>query len=332
VLDDPQLDTTWLAASIAAESCDDLSTTAYRGVRRVEATEAVLVASGRIMDRVRRRPISSTSRGSPDQLAQDLRGALETAVAKAISGKRRAAVMVSGGLDSSSVLAAAVAAARGATDAEVDAISMSVGGPGDDRPYLRDLCEGLGIVPLRITPADARPNVLSALIADGAPQTWPTSAWEIKLMQLARERGADVVLTGVCGDQLFGGDPQVFARYAMKGRLLTTTFGLARFRAHSGAGFWTHMMRYVAVPLLAGAMPSIRRAKRKRRANTRWPWAGLALRTFLGESYVGRPFLNEWKRSTCAERVERLVRSDFLEVLRLEARRRCRQAVFGRIP
>jgi len=311
---DGDLDADWLAAQVAASSFDDMSATAYRQVRRVLSAQALLLTSRGVAESARAPVDSTPSAGDPEALAEELSHHLRGAVARSLVGRRRVGVMVSGGLDSSTILAHAVAEARGASRAEVDALTLSFGAPGDDRPYLADLCDRLGIVPIRVTPRQATRNVLPSLIADGAPQTWPTSAWELKLMQRAVDRGADVVLNGVCGDQLFCGDPRVFARSALQGHLKETWLGLKTFRTHTRSTFWGRVGRYVVAPLISKTLPDLRRLKRRRAAAKRWPWAGPRLRDFLRRSYDTTPAPQAWLEESCAGRVGRLVDSEFLEV------------------
>jgi asparagine synthetase B (glutamine-hydrolysing) len=107
----------------------------FREIRRVQAGEAVLVGLNGTIASARATFEVQLHNGTPDEFAEELRAALRRAVARSMGSARRVAVLVSGGLDSSSVLVHALAAARGATRREVDAINWSFGGPGDDRPY-----------------------------------------------------------------------------------------------------------------------------------------------------------------------------------------------------
>src|SRR5438477_489510 len=79
--------------------------------------------------------------GTPDELAEEVRTALRRAVSRSLEGTRRVAIQVGGGLDSSTILALAVAAARGAGHPEIEAITLSFASPGDDRPHLKQLCD-----------------------------------------------------------------------------------------------------------------------------------------------------------------------------------------------
>src|SRR5262249_27824226 len=151
-------------------------------------------------------------------------------VHRAVENRRRVGILVSGGIDSSSVLAVAVALARGAGAPEIDAISLSFAGPGDDRPYLKDLCDSLGIVPLRVSPKDASGFVMRALAAEGAPFVWPTGGWNLMTRELARERGAEAVITGQAGDQLLNGDPRAYTQLAWSGHWFDAMSRFARFR------------------------------------------------------------------------------------------------------
>jgi asparagine synthase (glutamine-hydrolysing) len=133
-----------LAALILANISTDLSATVFEGVRRVEASEAVVFGASGISASARAEFELKPRVGTPDELAEELRTAIEQAVRRAIEGRRRVAIQVSGGLDSSSVLAQAVALARGAKRPEIDAITWSFAGLGRS-PHLEELARGWGL-------------------------------------------------------------------------------------------------------------------------------------------------------------------------------------------
>ncbi len=306
-------DVRWMAAMIAAESCDDLSATVYRRIRRLRAGEALFIDSNGCIEGQCHELRSELQARTAEEAAEELRPMLLSAVARALQGRRHVAVMVSGGLDSSCVLANTVAIARN-TGLSVDAVSMSVAARGDDRPYLSSLCGALGIVPHVIQPRDAADTALAALTADGAPQIWPTSAWELKLMQMARDRGAEVVLTGTGGDHVFCGDPRIFARRATSGHLFATLADLAHFQAHWSTNFWQRFGRFVLAPMAVAGLSPARRYRRRAAARRWWPWAGPKLREFLADVYERAPAADDWRDDTSVRRFNRFVNRDFLEI------------------
>jgi asparagine synthetase B (glutamine-hydrolysing) len=297
-----------LGRLILAQTSADSTDTAYLEVRRVAAAEAVLFGSQGIFD-VRRANVTTTVHpGTADEVAEDLRAALSRAVSRAIEGRRRVAILVSGGLDSSGVLALAVAASRGASKPELDAINLCFAGPGDDRPHMKELCKSLDIVPIRVAPSEASQNVIRALTADGAPFTSPTAGWNVALRERARERGADAILTGAGGDQVFNGDAYVLARQA---------WGAARCR--NDLSVWrsptlVRLARRLIAPPLVSVCPSIRRIQRQRIARARWPWAGPRLREIVRDLYVREPPSHEWMDTSGQIKLQRLLQGDFLHI------------------
>src|SRR5687767_12923942 len=137
--------------------------------------------------------------------AELLRRVLGQVVEKTIGDARRVAVMTSGGLDSSGVLVLAHEWAR-RTGGSVFAVSLESEAPGDDRPHLRALEAKLGCEVVRLEAEDAAARVMSLIHGvDGAPFNCPSAPAEVELMARARAHGADVVLTGAGGDDLFDG-------------------------------------------------------------------------------------------------------------------------------
>jgi asparagine synthase (glutamine-hydrolysing) len=304
-----------VGALIAAECRHEPSATVYRDVHRVEAAQALTLGANGVeasaQAEIRARPRSGMA---IDELAHEVREGLRRATARAIDGAKRVAIMVSGGLDSSSVLAAAVAAARGAGQPEIDALNLSFGGVGDDRPYFRDLCEDLGIVPVVISPAEASTNVLRGLVADGAPFTWPTSGWEITMLQRARERGATVMLTGAGGDHIFHGDARTFARELWSRHFYRAAFRIARFKTYTRTSTARRIFSYGVSPPLLRIAPSLQHMRRRVSSRRLWPWAGPVLRDVLRDVYVRAQPSDGWLDPTSNTTFNQMMRSEFLEM------------------
>jgi asparagine synthase (glutamine-hydrolysing) len=222
----------------------------------------------------------------PRAVALELRARLERAVGRALAGVTRVAVSGGGGVDSSALLACCVASSRGATPREVQSIAVDFAGPGSDRPYRRELAESLGIVPVLVRPADCARHLASSLVMDGAPVNSPTMAWALELALKARARGAEILLIGGGGDDLFDGDLGLFAADASRGHLVRALVAAARLRGV----YWipsarARMDHLVVRPLVRRALPRpVLRAWR--RARELWerepvPWAGPRLRQLL---------------------------------------------------
>ncbi len=166
-VEDTTPDSSTLGALVLAQAWADAAATVVREVRRVRACGAMTIgASGKFESApadIDLRPRT----GSPDELAEELRAVIERVVRRSIEGSRRVAVLVSGGLDSSAVLALAVAAARGAGRTELDAVTWSFAGPGDDAPTFESSAIRSGSFPFACLPLSAG--------AMSFGRSWPTA-------------------------------------------------------------------------------------------------------------------------------------------------------------
>ncbi len=268
-----------LAAVILTTTHADFHRTVYESVSRVPSGDALVVSPLETRVRSRRALPARPSVRTSAEAAEELRARLLRTVSRVTQGARRVAVCVSGGVDSSAVLGAAVAVARGASrrEAELVALSLDFGGIGDDRPHLDALSRSLGIVPVRMAARDFVAPGPRTTVIDGAPFPWPTGDAHIRLLRRARTLGADVVLTGEMGDDIFGGDLRVFGAMAHAGRPLQGLRG-----ALSLKGTWLHsplerISAFFLRPLagrILGPMPiGMRRATR-----VHYSWAGPVLR------------------------------------------------------
>ena len=196
---------TWLRPPLP----EDLERTPYRGVFRVPAHHQVtLNPNGKRTLVELPTNLASLDAIEPAEAVRELSVRFVAAVRRHIENRQRVAVFVSGGVDSSAVLAATVALARGASRPEVEAIAIHFGAEGDDRPYLRDLTKALGLVPIRMSPSSGGPHVLETLVVDGTPLGSAPMALRAALLKRARESGAEVALTGDGGDFLLDGAPE----------------------------------------------------------------------------------------------------------------------------
>lgn len=216
---------------------------------------------------------------SPEEAARTLREALARAVDASVGEARRIAVLGGGGLDSAVILGLAAERAR-ARGHEVLAVAVDFGGEGDDRPYFRALVDQLGVEVVRVTPEDAGRELATWLGGvDGVPLTWPTAPLEIVAMARAREHGAERVLTGIGGDELFDGAPHVLSGVA-RARPLE-----AMRRARALQGFdepWSRLVEWVLRPTVAAWVPrTLRVARARRHPLEAPPWAGPALLAYL---------------------------------------------------
>ena len=217
--------TRWLGGG----SCPD-GHTLYEGVSRIGPGELVELQPGGVQTETYWRPrYAGTLRGSPAELAEGLREALDHSIARRLSPELTG-VVLSGGLDSSIV--AGVASTVKRPDARVKTYSAVFPGSAFDESWkIRELTTDLG---------------LTASMFEIAPQgtAWlalqHTTRWEMPLMGAgalidsmvvaqAAADGAEVVLDGQTGDEVFGFAPYVVADRLRRGRLVAALKLAARW-------------------------------------------------------------------------------------------------------
>jgi asparagine synthase (glutamine-hydrolysing) len=275
-----------LGASLLDCSLKDSTQTHYQGIQQVPAGDALTVSPSGVRGRVRIpfdvRPQRTTSKRD---LGEELRRHLLAAVARAIGDAQVVGVSVSGGIDSSGLLALAATVAR-SSSRRVLAFSIPVVPfrARDDRPHLRAVCEALGIEPVFLKPMDCRDALLKTFVLDLAPATWPSATLQVSISRLARERGAERILTGIGGDIVFGGDDSLFANRVRQGHALSALRLLARLKG-SGLAAYGRIVELLIKPLLRGLAP---RAMAESWAQPRCPeWAGRRLRRVLDAGVLG---------------------------------------------
>jgi asparagine synthase (glutamine-hydrolysing) len=210
-------------------------TTLYAGIQRVPPGHAVELGGGRWTVRRWWRP-AARRHIATDDAAVAVRGELEAAVERAITGARRPALLLSGGIDS-----AAVATAAG------DRIATCYSGVFPDRPAidetqrLRRVRAVLGLtgVESAIGSGSALAGAAEFLAEWELPPASPNRSVWAPLYRRAADDGVDVLLTGDGGDELFG-----CARYLIADRIRS--------------------MRPTAAVRLAGSLPGMRPHPRPR--------------------------------------------------------------------
>lgn len=214
------------------------------------------------------------------EAADGLWSRLVSSVAAAVTGAKRVAVLTGGGVDSSALLAAAIAVCRGATGSEVAAIALHFSGAGDDRPYLRDLERSLGIVAVKVSPSEGASSVMPLLTCPTMPMWSWSSATDLALLRAAHERGADVALVGFGGDDLLDGSPRSLADDLTR-RPLDAIIRAARL-SPSETSRADRIVDFVVRPMVGRAIPSCVRTGRRRRALLgQLAWAGPTLRRHI---------------------------------------------------
>jgi asparagine synthase (glutamine-hydrolysing) len=287
----PELDWEYLADRISLSTRfgfaarQSTSATPYRGILRLPMFEAWALRPG---DGPRRTSTlrdvgEDEARGTADDHVALVRTEFQDAVARSTRGARRVAVMVSGGIDSSAVLA--VASRLVAGTGETLPFSWDYATPaGDDRPYLRTLAGYLGMEPVRIGPHEASPRVIDSMVLDGMPGCAPPAALSLELLRRTRESSADVVLDGSAGDAVMDGEPRILADLALRGHPVRAVRIALTMRGPHGIGRARRLRDYVLVPLAEPWTPrGLLRRRWRRQAAHAYPWARGLLRRRLEE-------------------------------------------------
>lgn len=187
-------------------------------------------------------------------LAARLRHELTSAVGDAMATDRRRALLLSGGLDSSAVAGVAAPDAPGL-------LAISAAFPAepdlDETPWARQVADHTGIA-LTTVPIE-RPEPLRA--AEDYLRTWqlplpvPGFVIEEPLIAEARRLGAEVVLDGQGGDELFGATPYLIADYLL-GLRLVSAWQLARRHPWLGSNPpMRHVWQVFTTGGVRGALP-----------------------------------------------------------------------------
>jgi asparagine synthase (glutamine-hydrolysing) len=246
--------------SIATGTLDaDRGATVYAGIRRLLPCE-VLSASPRGLRTERYLPRIGRRyrRGRVEDFAVELRDHLDAAVARAIGASRNVAVLASGGLDSSGLLALAAARLRGESPQALRAISLQSKGPGDDRPYFAQLVKALGVSPVHLFASDAGKWFRQSLCADGQPCAGLSTCLDLLFYATAANLGVDVTLCGSAGDSICGG-PLPFAQLARRGHVLAALNAALRVRVPWSITPWARVRSLLVRPFVPSALLRARR-------------------------------------------------------------------------
>jgi asparagine synthase (glutamine-hydrolysing) len=250
--------------------------TLHEGLRRLPAAHhLVLSREGVGVERYWAPSFEGTASGSRQEVGERLRGEVFAAVDRAAGGARRAAVRLSGGLDSAAV--AAGLAARGPYGEEPP-VALSAVFPALPETDERELIEATAAVaalPSEQVGFEADAALLPAALRHierwGLPPTTPNLfVWE-PVMASARRLGVDLMLDGEGGDELFGMSPYLIADRLRRGRLLDA-WSLAGEIPGLGADPDPRLrLRALRVFGIGGLVPSAARRWRRRRRTAQAP-------------------------------------------------------------
>lgn len=182
--------------------------TLLRGVGRVPPGHVLVFEDGRLALREYWR----AAPGAPLRLARDedyadrCRELLDASVSRRVRSRRPVAALLSGGLDSSSVVACAARALDGAPALTPFSLVFPQRPDADERPFIADVAAHCGLAPVLVEPAAVtagamRTHAAGTLDCPGFASDFGASS----VYRAIRERGHDIVLTGAGGDYLFAG-------------------------------------------------------------------------------------------------------------------------------
>jgi hypothetical protein len=104
------------------------------------------------------------------------------------------------------------------------------------------------------------------MVVNAYPAAYSQAGWSVRLSQIARERGAELLLLGAYGDDLFDGCPQTLADVARRGHWLRALWSAARLDAPHARASVRHVGPYVLRPLARELVPEpLRRFVQRRR-------------------------------------------------------------------
>lgn len=185
--------------------------TPLRDVSKLEPGCALVLREGRIHRSWRywESPIADEPfRGTREQLSADLREQVEAAVRRQLVSDVPVGAFLSGGLDSSAIVAMM---RRAEPDARIRAYCISTGGEtvednADDVPYARRVAKHLDI-DLTVLPIDAdiADRLEEMIFLLDEPQADPAPLNALLIAERARADGYKVLLSGAGGDDLFSG-------------------------------------------------------------------------------------------------------------------------------
>jgi len=148
---------------------------------------------------------------------------MSAAVAARLRTNHPAGIMLSGGIDSSSVTAIAARACRSGSVPcpGLRTFSIDVAGPNEDRPYFDAMIEASGLPAERFSPALPRPGQFREEIArDLDIPTFPQAPTIDPVRARVRDSGARALLTGVGSDDWLGPSTWAYADLLRRGRLV----------------------------------------------------------------------------------------------------------------
>lgn len=203
----PELDVAALSRYLTYLWCPG-EQTPLKAVKKLEPGFAMVVRQGMVQRRWRYWALpeyAPRSGWSARDCADELAGLLSACVERQMVSDAPLGAFLSGGLDSTAVVAAARRTAPGIQCFTIDADGDD--GDAADLPYARKAAEALGVDlhEIRVGPAEMCAGVADMVEILDEPLADPASLNVLFISQLARSNGIKVLLSGAGGDDLFTG-------------------------------------------------------------------------------------------------------------------------------
>jgi asparagine synthase (glutamine-hydrolysing) len=211
-----------MVAEYLASRTASASETLYQNIHRVPPGHALVARDGtlRVVSFATLDAPAVLSSSHPHEHAEEFRALLKRAVMDRLHPAGSLGVLLSGGMDSSSILATIREAERGAQPAPALACTLGFEGDAyDESPFAREVVARLGGPAIEMGPAtdyDFAAEIADTLL----PPTTPSAAVIAALRQAAADRGVRVMLTGVGADEWFGGTHWHYLDLLRRGRVV----------------------------------------------------------------------------------------------------------------
>lgn len=239
--------------------------TLYEGVRRLEGGHAlVLDRDGSRRVRYWAPRYRGTLQISRDEAVRELKSKLQAAIELRTRGENSVGVLLSGGLDSSSV-AALTADLKGARRVRGYSAIFPSHPAVDESARLTAVSNALGIRTTQypVEGGSLIPESLEFLRRWELPAFGPNLLFTLELLRIGARDGIGLFLDGQGGDELFGCSRYLLADRLRHGRLLSAV-DLARRLPGGGEGTWKWSLRRILYQFgVKGSVPrAVHRARR----------------------------------------------------------------------
>jgi len=247
----------------------DKRETLFRDIYRVPPAHVLSAADGAIQLRRYWTPDPTrTIRYKQDREYEDHLAELMGSVVRArLRTHQPVGVMLSGGVDSSSVtgIAATLLHQRSIPAAGVETFSISVPGPDDERPFFEQVVERWRLPAHHLTATLPRAGQFREEISqDLEVQTFPHAPTLDPMRALARDRGIRVMLTGMGGDDWLGSSRRAYADLLKRGRVVALARRLHEERGAEGFPGWEATAHAAVWPFVpAPVQRAVRRLLRR---------------------------------------------------------------------